>query len=152
MRVLAALLVCVLGGGELPLPQAAQPASHTMAWADSVVLERARPCGGHLCLQLRGGAGSGKGKRERARTNGTRVPPASAAEADGVVEIPDALRGVPNDEWPQKLDELRASKEVSGLTLFVWCPLLLLPGHVLRAAGRVISAAGDVRHLRLEVR
>ena len=137
MRVLAAVLVCVLHasppstGGDLPLPQGVKP-PHTMAWAGCVVLERARPCGGNLSLQLRGGAGSGKGKRERApmaSANGAHVPPASAAEADGAEEMPDALRGVPEDEWPQKLDELRASKEVLR-ALPVLCLALPCSSHL----------------------
>jgi hypothetical protein len=91
----------------------------------------------HLALQLRGGArqGAGNAKGERARANATPTPtthPQTAAQtgqnathehadASGVVnwddELPDALRGVPEDEWLQKVEELRAVKEVASLSL-----------------------------------
>ena len=96
-----------------------------------------------LSLQLRGGArqGAANAKGERARANATltpELPPQTAAQtcgqnathehADGEVnwedELPDALRGVPQDEWLQKVDELRAAKEVACLSLsarLLWC-------------------------------
>jgi hypothetical protein len=97
-------------------------------------------------LQLRGGArqGAGNAKVERARANATPTPelppPQTAAQtcgqnathehadASGEVnwedELPDALKGVPQDEWLQKVDELRAAKEVACLSLsarLLWC-------------------------------
>ena len=86
-----------------------------------------------LSLQLRGGArqGAANAKGERARANATltpELPPQTAAQscgqnathehADGEVnwedELPDALRGVPQDEWLQKVDELRAAQVLSS--------------------------------------
>ena len=131
----------------------------------------------HLPLQLRGGArqGGGNAKGERARANATltpKLPPKTAAQTGGQNathehtdasgelnwedELPDALRGVPQDEWLQKVDELRAAKEVACLSLsarLLWCRVCMHSGcgeaQLGGVANRRESARGGGPHILL---